>query len=727
MLPLHALELLAPARDAETGIAAIDHGADAVYIGGPSFGARRAAGNSLDDIARLCDYAHRWRARVFLTLNTLFRDDEIEKARSLAFDAKKAGVDVLIVQDMGLLMGPLPDMELHASTQCDIRTPEKAAFLEKVGFSQLVLARELDLDAIARVRAALTHARIEYFVHGALCVSYSGQCYMSEAMLGRSANRGACAQLCRLPYDVTTKEGDVLARRSHVLSLKDNDQRANLEALIRAGVSSFKIEGRLKDVQYVKNITALYRKEIDAILASHPEWCRSSAGETTFTFTPDPSKTFRRGETDYFVHGRDFSRNYDLAQVESPKNTGDPVARVLRIDPKRILVDALPGVTLANGDGLTYEADDEEIHGLSVNRAEREGQHWALYPRERTVQLDGLRTGTILSRNRDQAFEKLLSGKTAERRLPISAIFTVEEDALTLLLTDGEATGFAEVAMALEPASNPEENRARLAQNLCKMGDTIYLIDDLHIPEDLDVFVPASIANQLRRHATAELDREREALWKPTTRDAVDEFVPYPEKVVDYRANIANRRAKAFYEQHGATVSAPAFEILPVANADLMTCRHCVRAQLALCPKTLKFHPERLKEVERRFFRPEPLLLTNSAGEIFEAHFHCEEKPCFMTIVSPKGLPTRREKTDEPSSEVLKEKRPTPTYDNARHTGKSSKAATRREVRSGKPRPNRGHSDQADRSTRSVRADQSGHKRRPDGAARSTSGKKRHS
>ena len=642
MLPLHALELLAPARDADTGIAAIEHGADAVYIGGPSFGARQAAGNSLDDIARLCDYAHRWNARVFMALNTLFRDDEIEAARSLAFDAKKAGVDVLILQDMGLLMGPLPDIEIHASTQCDIRTPEKAAFLEKVGFSQLVLARELDLDAIRAVRSALTKARIEFFVHGALCVSYSGQCYISEAMLGRSANRGACAQLCRLPYDVSTEDGTVLAQRNHILSLKDNDQRSNLEALIDAGVSSFKIEGRLKDVQYVKNITALYRKEIDAILARRPELRRSSAGETTFRFTPDAAKTFRRGATDYFVHGRDFSKPYDLAQTESPKNTGDPVARVLRIDPKRLLADALPGVSLANGDGLTYEAADEEIHGLSVNRAEREGNHWALYPRERTSQLDGLRTGSILSRNRDQVFEKILSGKTAERRIPVTATFTVEEDALTLLLTDGTSTGFAEVAMDLEAPSDAEENRARLAQNLGKMGDTDYRIAELFIPEDLDVFVPASIANQLRRHATAELDADRKAHWEPTHRDPGDPTAPYPEKTVDFRANVANRLAKAFYERHGATVTAPAFEILPVPKADLMTCRHCVRAQLDLCPKTLKFFPERLKTTDRKLFRPEPLLLKNSAGEVFRAEFHCEEKPCFMTITSPSGLPTRR-------------------------------------------------------------------------------------
>ena len=342
------------------------------------------------------------------------------------------------------------------------------------------------------------------------------------------------------------------------------------------------------------------------------------------------------------MHGRDFSKPYDLAQTESPKNTGDPVARVLRIDPKRLLVDALPGVSLANGDGLTYEAADEEIHGLSVNRAEREGNHWALYPRERTSQLDGLRTGSILSRNRDQAFEKILSGKTAERRIPVTATFTVEEDALTLLLTDGASTGFAEVAMDLEAPSDAEENRARLAQNLGKMGDTDYRIAELFIPEDLDVFVPASIANQLRRHATAELDADRKAHWEPTHRDPGDPTAPYPEKTVDFRANVANRLAKAFYERHGATVTAPAFEILPVPKADLMTCRHCVRAELDLCPKSLKFFPERLKTTDRKLFRPEPLLLKNSAGEVFRAEFHCEEKPCFMTITSPSGLPTRR-------------------------------------------------------------------------------------
>ena len=329
-----ALELLAPARDADAGIAAIDHGADAVYIGGPAFGARAAAGNSLDDIARLTAYAHRFNARVFLALNTLFTNEELPLARKLAFELADAGADVLILQDMGLLEGPLPDIELHASTQCDIRTPEKAAFLESVGFSQLVLARELSLPEIAAVRAKLQHARIEFFVHGALCVSYSGQCWMSQALTGRSANRGECSQLCRLPYDVYTEAGTELAKSKHVLSLKDNDQSANLEALIDAGVSSFKIEGRLKGAAYVKNVTAFYRRKLDEIIARRPELSRTSQGDSAFTFEPAPEKVFNRGQTDYFVHGRQYDQPYELAELESPKHAGEPAAVAEEVLPR---------------------------------------------------------------------------------------------------------------------------------------------------------------------------------------------------------------------------------------------------------------------------------------------------------------------------------------------------------------------------------------------------------
>ena len=638
-LPLNAIEVLAPARDADVGIAAIDHGADAVYIGGPSFGARAAAGNSLDDIARLADYAHRYNAKVYAALNTLMTNEELPEARRLAFELAKAGADVLIVQDMGLLMGELPEIEIHASTQCDIRTPEKAAFLEAVGFSQVVLARELTLEEIAAVRARLKHARIEFFVHGALCVSYSGRCYISEATTHRSANRGACSQLCRLPYDVETMSGDVLVRRRHVLSLKDNDQSAHLEALIDAGVSTFKIEGRLKDAAYVKNVTAFYRTKVDEILARRKDLARASDGTSVFTFTPSPEKVFNRGATDYFVRGKHFEEPYTLAALESPKHMGAPVARVTGLDAAKVTVELTPGVELTNGDGLTYLAADDEIHGLAVNRVESLGRKSktgrplvAITPSEPVRRLDGLAKGVILRRNRDHAFLKSLAGKSATRKVPITVVFTHHEDGLDLVLSDGVVCGAASVALALEKPSDPLKNRRTLETNLRKLGDTIFEAESVSVPENLDVFVPASIANALRRAAVEDLMAARDANRSKPERAPVDDAYPYPEKCIGFTANVANDDARRFYAQHGTRVMAPAFEIRPIQNADLMTCRHCVRAALSLCPKMLRFHPEWLEKHPRSAFRPEPLVLRNSSGERFLAEFHCKRNPCEMTI-----------------------------------------------------------------------------------------------
>lgn len=635
MLERSRLELLSPAKDADTGIAAIDHGADAVYIGGPSFGARQAAGNSLDDIARLCDYAHRFDVKIFLTLNTLFTDEELPRARRLAFDAAAAGVDVLIVQDMGLLMGPLPNIELHASTQCDIRTPEKAAFLEKVGFSQMVLARELSLDDIARVRAQLQHARIEYFIHGALCVSYSGQCYISQAMTGRSANRGECAQFCRLPYDVTTLDGQVLAQNAHVLSLKDNNQTANLEALIDAGVSSFKIEGRLKDQTYVKNITAHYRRELDAIMARRPEFTRSSSGVSSLRFTPDPGKSFNRQSTDYFIHGRLYDQPYELVDVNTPKNAGRPVGTVLSVSPGVITVKLLPEVTLNNGDGLTYVDAKHQLMGLAINRVEATNRNdrVRLLLRRREIPL-GLKAGDELRRNRDTAFIKALSGETAVRRLPVAMRFRTTPTGIALTISDASASATVERAMALETASNPERNRETLARNLFKLGDTPLSLSpmDLDIPEELTAFIPASVANDLRREAVEAFLLERLRHRESSTRAPMDDAALYPEKQLGFMANVANDEAKAFYEQHGARITAPAFEIVPVEHAALMTCRHCIRATLKLCPKMLKAFPELLEQYDRSLFKPDPLVLTDSAGDRFTAVFHCKATPCTMTI-----------------------------------------------------------------------------------------------
>ena len=647
---LHALELLAPARNAEQGIMAVDHGADAVYIGGPSFGARKDAGNSLEDIARLARYAHQYDARVFLALNTLFTDEELPLARRLAFEAADAGVDALIVQDMGLLAGELPDVELHASTQCDIRTPEKAAFLEAVGMSQIVLARELSLDEVAAVRARLNHARIEAFVHGALCVSYSGRCYISEAVLKRSANRGACAQFCRLPYDVYSNSGDLLFKRRHVLSLKDNDQSANLEAMIDAGVSSFKIEGRLKDAAYVKNVTAYYRKALDEVLERRPELKKTSDGSVSFSFEPDPEKTFQRGRTEYFAHGKDFTKNYDLAELGNPKSTGTFVGVVSSVRGRFVSIEAEPGVEFRNDDGITFFDSRDEVCGFSINGVENETQKGGrriitLVLRDEAAAsplaaLENQGAGCRLYRNRDRAFQKLLEGRSAERRIPISMKLSLEDGVLKLEASDGARTAYARAQGEFSEARNIEKNLASIKTNLSKLGETIFFLDELQIADGWSAFVPASTANALRREAADELMKARIADLveaKRSHRAPADESARYPEKRLQFYANAANSSARAFYAAHGVEQVAPAFEIAPDPDGDLMTCRHCIRASLKLCPKFVKAFPEILKTTNKRLLKPEPLVIKTESGLEFEARFHCTRKPCEMTIVRRRG------------------------------------------------------------------------------------------
>ncbi|MCF0253867.1 MAG: U32 family peptidase, partial [Duodenibacillus sp.] len=448
--PFAPLELLAPARDLEAAMAAVDHGADAVYMGGPAFGARAAAGNSMDDVARAAQYAARYHARVYLTLNTVLFDDELEAARRAAWQAWDAGVSALIVQDMALLELDLPPVELHASTQCDVRTPAKAAFLDASGFSQVVLARELTLGEIAACRAAMPRARIEFFVHGALCVSYSGQCYLSSALTGRSANRGACAQLCRLPYDVYDFRGRRLARAQHVLSLKDNDQTANLEALVAAGVTSFKIEGRLKDAGYVKNITAHYRRELDALIAAHAAegWRAASLGKARFSFEPDPGRTFTRGATDYFVNGR----RPVIAETATPKSIGSPAAVVRLVKasrPQSLTVQPLPGVELAAGDGLVYRTPEGGVEGLRVNRAEPLPRGLArVLLRDDVRGHPGLAPGVTLMRNRDHAFLKILAGGTARRAVEADLELGLAGGALELRASAAGVSALARAAFA---------------------------------------------------------------------------------------------------------------------------------------------------------------------------------------------------------------------------------------------------------------------------------------
>lgn len=624
----HEIELLAPAKTADIGIEAINHGADAVYIGGPSFGARSNASNEVSDIARLVQHAHRYHARIFTTLNTILRDDELEPARKLIWQLYDAGVDALIVQDMGLLQLDLPPIQLHASTQTDIRTVEKAKFLQDVGFSQIVLARELTLKQIRDI-AVNTHANIEFFIHGALCVAYSGQCFISHAHTGRSANRGDCSQACRLPYNVLDDGGQVVAFEQHVLSMKDNDQSANLRALIDAGVSSFKIEGRYKDMGYVKNITAHYRVLLDEILEERPELARASAGECTFFFQPDPDRNFNRGSTDYFVNGR----KEDIGAFESPKHLGLPIGEVAKVGDRWFDVALNPeeAESIENGDGLNYLTLTKDIVGVQVNTAEpvgKAGRLWRVFPNEEIAALPDLKSGVAINRNRDRAWENLLGKKSAERRIGLWMNLADTPDGLKLTLTDETGhVGDASVVCDKQPAQNPERAEATLREHLGKLGTTIFQAHELTLSIAQPWFVPASILNSLRRDAVAALEAARAAALQRLPRaEPIDPPVPYPEDTLTYLANVYNHAARDFYAKHGVKVIEAAYESHEeLGEVSLMITKHCVRFSLSLCPKQAKGVTGVQGTVKAA-----PLQLVNGKEKL-TLRFDC--KPCEMHVV----------------------------------------------------------------------------------------------
>lgn len=575
------LELLAPAKNADYGIEAIRHGADAVYIGGPAFGARATAGNSVEDIARLCTFAHKYHAQVFVAINTILMDDELETAEKLIWDVYNAGADALIVQDMGVLQLNLPPIALHASTQMDNRNPEKVAFLEQVGFSQVVLARELGLSQIREV-AAHTNMQIEFFIHGALCVAYSGLCNLSHAFSNRSANRGECSQMCRLPGNLKTRQGDVLAQNEHLLSLKDNNQTDNLEALIDAGVRSFKIEGRLKDLSYVKNVTAHYRQKLDAIMARRPEFVASSHGRTEHTFTPDPEKTFNRGSTDYFVN----ERSQGIKDFRSPKYIGQDVGKVVAIGKDFIQVSSTHEFN--NGDGLAYfppnyamaKQSDDKLQGLRVNRAEGHKLHVLQVPRD-------LRVGMTLYRNHNQAFETLLSKESAKRIIVVDMRLTDTATGVALTLTDIYGlSATVELAVEKTPATDAEKTLQTIRTQLSKLGSTDFTARQISIETVEPWFLPASVLNGLRRDAVAALELARvEGYQRPKpwkyNQDAV-----YPFKHLSYLGNVANEKAKDFYQRHGVIEIQDTYEKNGVTeDVPLMITKHCLRFNFNLCPK----------------------------------------------------------------------------------------------------------------------------------------------
>ncbi len=633
LLP-HQLELLSPARDADIGIEAVNHGADAVYIGGPAFGARATAGNDIRDLQRLINHAHRFGSRIFITLNTILRDDELEAARKMAWQIYEAGADALIIQDMGLLELDLPPIQLHASTQTDIRTPEKARFLQDAGLSQIVVARELDLQQIAAVRAATDPARttIEFFVHGALCVAYSGQCYITHAHTGRSANRGDCNQACRLPYEVLDASGRIIAHEKHVLSMKDNNQSDNLRALIDAGVRSFKIEGRYKDMGYVKNITAHYRKLLDEIIEerefSDTPLARSSSGSTTFSFTPDPDQNFNREFTDYFVNGR----KEDIGAFDTPKTPGRAIGWVTKVGENFVEIETSSRDTeLHNGDGLCYYDLQKELVGLQINRAESvdaKKSLWRLFPKDPIAGFKDLRKGLEVNRNRDMAWVRTLDKKSSDRRIGLWAELKETPDGFALTLTDEDGfTATAAIAQEHQAATDAARAEATLREQLGRFGATILSVHDIGLQLSQPWFVPASALNQLRRDAVAALEAARQAGFVRLPRALpVEPPVPFPEDTLTYLANVYNQKAHDFYIKHGVKVMDAAYESKEEeGEVSLMITKHCVRFSMSLCPKQAKGVIG-----VKGTIKAEPLQLINGKEKL-TLRFDC--KPCEMHVV----------------------------------------------------------------------------------------------
>lgn len=601
------IELLAPAKNLECGIEAINHGADAVYIGAPRFGARAAAGNSLADIEALVQYAHLYNVRIYVTVNTILRDDELKETEAMIWDLYRVGVDALIVQDMGLTQLNLPPIPLHASTQMDNRTVEKVRFLADAGFRQVVLARELSVNEISSIHAACPDTLLEVFIHGALCVSYSGQCYVSEACFGRSANRGECAQFCRLQFDMTDADGKVIEKGKHLLSLKDMNQSDNLEELLDAGASSLKIEGRLKDVSYVKNVTAYYRQKLDALFKRRKEYVRASSGSVKLAFRPQLDKSFSRGFTDYFAHGR----NPGIFSFNTPKSLGEEVGTVKEIRGNYLTVAGVKA--FSNGDGLCYLDAQGRLQGFRVNRVENN----KLFPQE----MPRIKPKTVLYRNFDQEFDRIMQKKSAERKLAVDVSLAENNFGFTLTMCDEDENS---VSMALsknkELARTPQHDN--LINQLGKLGNTPFVPRNIDVDLSENWFIPSSELAELRR-ATVEkllslrrINYHRE-LWRmPETEH------PYPQKELTYLGNVMNKEAAAFYQKHGVEKIALAFEMEHPEGAALMFCKHCLRYSMGWCPVHHK-----VKSPYR-----EPYYLVSGDGKKFRLQFDC--KNCQMKVYS---------------------------------------------------------------------------------------------
>ena len=599
------IELLAPAKNLETGIAAINHGADAVYIGAAQFGARQAAGNSVEDIARLVEYAHLFGVKVYVTLNTIIYDDEVASVEQLVAELYKVGVDALIVQDMGIAGMNIPPIPLHASTQMDNRTVEKAKFLAGVGFPRIVLARELSLSEIKEIHDAVPDTELEVFVHGALCVSYSGQCYASQHCFGRSANRGACAQFCRLPFDLIDAEGTVVMRDKHLLSLKDMNRSAHIEQMLDAGVTSFKIEGRLKDVSYVKNITAYYRAKLDEVFARRPEYERASYGKCAPQFTPAPEKSFSRGFTDYMLNGN----KDEMTSFDTPKSKGEYMGRVKFVSRNFF---TFTGKDFNNGDGACFVSRDGRLKGFHINRVEGN----RIFPQT----MPQVESGDELYRNYDCDFERQLSRPDVARRMRVD--LTLCENADGFVLKGIDESGLeCSVSTVFEKQEARTSQRDNIVKQLGKWGNTPFEVGEVNVEFSSEWFVPSSLLSDMRRSLCEELIKRHNEEDSREDMRLADNAIPFVADELDYKGNVSNSHAKAFYMKHGVKSLMPAFENEPVDNAVVMFCKHCIKFSLGWCTKSGAKHAFK-----------EPFYLVSGDGKRFRLSFDCKE--CMMKVIA---------------------------------------------------------------------------------------------
>lgn len=604
MIKQRKIELLAPAKNLECGIAAVDHGADAVYIGAPRFGARAAAINSLEDIAALVAYAHLYNVRIYVTVNTILKEEELEETEKMIWELYKVGVDALIIQDMGIMELNLPPIPLHASTQMDNRTPERVKFLADAGLKQVVLARELSLEEIRKIHEA-TPVPLEVFVHGALCVSYSGQCYISQACFGRSANRGECAQFCRLAFTMLDADGKIIANNKHLLSLKDLNQSEELEHLLDAGVSSFKIEGRLKDVTYVKNVTAAYRRKLDAILARRPEYARASSGNCHYEFTPRLDKSFSRGFTNYFLKGR----VADIHSFDTPKSLGEEMGRMKEIRGNYLTVAGVKSFN--NGDGVCFIDEQGRLQGFRINRVDGN----KLYPQE----MPRIKPRTILYRNFDQEFERILSKKSADRKISVSILLSENNFGFSLTVTDEDDNSITlTLSREKELARTPQTENIKT--QLGKLGNTPFEANRIDVELADNWFLPASVLADFRRQAVEKLITARKITYRQEVAPVKKTIHHYLQTELTYLGNVANSKAASFYHNHGVSRIAPAYEKERVRDAALMFCKHCLKYSMGWCGVHQGGHSP----------YKEPFFLQATDGKRFRLSFDC--KHCQMKV-----------------------------------------------------------------------------------------------